>query len=314
MHGPSSAKERPNVLIVDDIPSNIQVLAEALKDDCEIYFATSGEQAMEMATNQRIDLILLDIMMPDVDGYELCRLLRLDATLGDIPVIFVTAKSEIEDEAMGFEVGGVDYLTKPIRPLIVRARVRTHLELKASRDHLRAMASMDGLTGLPNQPYFDAALAREIERGRLEHRPISLLLLGIDHFQGYNRIEGHLAGDRALQRISRALRTQPDRPLDLIARYDGDIFALLCPDTDTETAEMLARDLLARIIALQIRCTSRSAAHLTASIGGVTLEAELGSASGARPQAAVEAARSLLAKAKRNGHNQFWLKHLGQVV
>ena len=314
MHGQSSAQERPNVLIVDDIPSNIQVLAEALKEDCEIYFATSGEQAMAMATSQRIDLILLDIMMPDVDGYELCRLLRLDTTLSDIPVIFVTAKTEIEDEAMGFEVGGVDYLTKPIRPLIVRARVRTHLELKANRDRLRAMASMDGLTGLPNRPYFNDALAREIARGRMEQRPISLLLLGIDHFQQYNRVEGHLAGDRALQKIGKALRTQPDRPLDLIARYHGDIFALLCPDTDTEAAATLARNLLGRIIALRIMRASNSAAHLTASIGGVTLGAGLGAARGARPETLVAAARSLLAKAKRNGHNQFWLERVGQVA
>jgi diguanylate cyclase (GGDEF)-like protein len=314
MHGPSSAQTRPNVLIVDDIPSNIQVLAEALEGDCEIYFATSGEAAMEIATNQRIDLILLDIMMPDVDGYELCRLLQLDTTLGDIPVIFVTAKTEIEDEAKGFEVGGVDYITKPIRPLIVRARVRAHLELKANRDRLRAMASMDRLTGLPNRPYFIEALAREMARGRLERRPTSLLLLGLDHLQEYNQLAGHPAGDAVLCQVAKALQAQRDRPLDLIARYDGDRFALLCPDTDTETAATLARNLLARIIALRIRRPSSTAAHLTASIGGVTLEAGLGPASGTGPEAVVKAARALLAKAKRNGRNQFWLEHLGQVA
>ena len=308
MHSSSPGQERPHVLIVDDIPSNIQLLAAALQNDCEMFFATSGEQAIEMAASQHIDLMLLDIMMPDIDGYEVCRLLQLDGTLREIPVIFVTAKTEIEDEAKGFEVGGVDYITKPIRPLIVRARVRTHLELKANRDRLRAMASMDGLTGLPNRPYFDEALGREIERGRLDRRPISLMLLGIDHFQQYNRSEGNLAGDRALRKISKALIERPDRPLDLVARYDGDLFALLCPETDSESAAALARDLLARIIGLGISRAESSSAHLTASIGGITIEVESGSAQRSTPNAALAAARGLLAKAKRNGRNQFWLE------
>jgi PleD family two-component response regulator len=313
MHGPSSAQIRPNVLIVDDIPSNIQVLAEALKGDCEIYFATSGEAAMEIATNQRIDLILLDIMMPDVDGYELCRLLQLDTTLGDIPVIFVTAKTEIEDEAKGFEVGGVDYITKPIRPLIVRARVRAHLELKANRDRLRAMASMDRLTGLPNRPYFIEALARELARGRLEHRPTSLLLLGTRPFTRVQPASGSPGRRRRPCQVARRCRLNrsPARPHRALRRRP---LRSALPRHRYRDRRNPGAHLLARIIALRIRRPSSTAAHLTASIGGVTLEAGLGSASGTGAEAVVKAARALLAKAKRNGRNQFWLEHLGQVA
>ncbi|MGD8276146.1 MAG: response regulator, partial [Thiohalocapsa sp.] len=152
------------VLIVDDVPSNVALLADALGDEHELFFATSGEEAIAMAAAKRIDLILLDIMMPEVDGYEVCRLLQLDPLLAQIPVIFVTAKTQITDEVEGFAAGAVDYITKPISPPVVRARVRTHLELKASRDRLRALANLDGLTGLPNRAAFDDMLARELRR------------------------------------------------------------------------------------------------------------------------------------------------------
>jgi len=309
MHS-SPPQDRANILVVDDTPGNIQLLAEALKDDYEVFFATSGEEAIEMASGKRIDLMLLDIMMPEVDGYEVCRLMQLDETLREIPVIFVTAKSEIADEAKGFDVGAVDYITKPISPLIVQARVRTHLELKASRDRLRALASLDGLTGIPNCPYFDDMLAREIQRARLDGRPLAVLLLGVDHFKHYNQSEGHLAGDRALRLIASALLPPPERPLDLAARFQDDQFALTCPDTDADTAAALSRHLLARVAELRI-ARGASLTHLTASIGGVILEPQPEASAPPTAAAATARARALLAKAKRNGHNQFWLERLG---
>ena len=216
----------------------------------------------------------------------------------------------MEDEAKGFEVGGVDYITKPVRPMIVRARVRTHLELKASRDKLRAMTSLDGLTGLPNQTWFDGILAREIERLRLECKPLSLMLIGVDYFEQFNRTQGHLAGDRALCRIGTALLEQSGQSMNVVARYEGDQFALLCPDTDAEQANAVARDLLMCVIELGIPRASGSVAHLTASIGGVTLEAEPGIGRFATQKMAKDEARSQLLKAKQNGHNQFWIERI----
>jgi CheY-like chemotaxis protein/HPt (histidine-containing phosphotransfer) domain-containing protein len=127
---------RPRVLIVDDQPANVFVLSEALRDRCELFFATSGPAALEVLERQPIDLALLDVSMPEMDGFELCRRMKAGALTSKVPVIFVTARGEVEDETQGFEAGGVDYITKPISPATVRARVRTHLELSAARRRL----------------------------------------------------------------------------------------------------------------------------------------------------------------------------------
>jgi signal transduction histidine kinase len=133
--------DKKKILIVDDIPSNIQILAEAMRDDYQIIFATKGEEALKIAmADQPPDLILLDIMLPDIDGYSVCRHLKNESTTREIPIIFITAKSEETDETMGFESGGVDYIIKPFSIPIVKARVQTHIELKRKRDMLKEMA------------------------------------------------------------------------------------------------------------------------------------------------------------------------------
>lgn len=130
------------------MPTNIQILADILKQDYRVLFATSGEQALTIAATREPDLILLDVMMPDIDGFTVCTRLKDDPLLRDTPVIFVTAMGEVEDETRGFGVGAVDYLIKPVSPTVVRARVRKHIELKHQRDLLRRIALVDGLTGI----------------------------------------------------------------------------------------------------------------------------------------------------------------------
>lgn len=299
-----------HVLIVDDVPSNVALLADALGDEHELFFATSGEEAIAMAAAKRIDLILLDIMMPEVDGYEVCRLLQLDPLLAQIPVIFVTAKTQIADEVEGFAAGAVDYITKPISPPVVRARVRTHLELKASRDRLRALANLDGLTGLPNRPAFDDMLSRELRRVGLNAGRLSLLLLGLDRFRQYNERHGHLAADRLLRRLGEALASRPDdRPLDFVARYEGDRFALLCPDTDYETSQAVARDLLELVSELVAPGRGEASSHLTASVGGIALASTEETVPG--PEPLLRRVEGMLARAKQNGRNQLWVERLG---
>jgi diguanylate cyclase (GGDEF)-like protein len=302
------------VLIVDDMPSNVALLADALGDDYELYFATSGEQALETAVTKRVDLILLDIMMPEVDGYEVCRLLQLDARLAEIPVIFVTAKSSLDDELEGFAAGGVDYITKPISPPLVQARVRTHLELKAARDRLRALSSIDGLTGLPNRPAFDATLERELRRTQFEAGPLTVLLLGLDQFREVNAAHGHLAADRVLQRVAQSLAAPggPAATLELVARYGGDRFGLICPDTDYAAAQVRARELLGHLAALEIPGPGVALTQVTASIGGVTLAPPWPRLPDAA--AVLRRAEALLAEAKRSGHNQFWVEREGAAA
>jgi len=298
------------VLIVDDVPSNVALLADALGDEHELFFATSGEEAIAMAAAKRIDLILLDIMMPEVDGYEVCRLLQLDPLLAQIPVIFVTAKTQITDEVEGFAAGAVDYITKPISPPVVRARVHTHLELKASRDRLRALANLDGLTGLPNRPAFDDMLARELRRVDPNAGRLSLLLLGLDRFRQYNERHGHLAADRLLRRLGEALARRPDdRLLDFVARYEGDRFALLCPDTDYEGAQALARDLLELVPGVAGPGPGDRSRPLTASVGGIALDSI--EEAGPDPEQLLRRVEGMLTRAKQNGRNQLWVERLG---
>lgn len=149
---------KPVLLVVDDQPINIRAINEVFKDECDVLMATNGRSALQIAREQRPDLILLDIIMPEMDGYQVCQQLSLDSITADIPVIFVTAETEVNVEARGFEVGAVDFITKPFNPLIVRARVMNHLILKIQMDIMKDMALIDGLTGLPNRRRFDQAL------------------------------------------------------------------------------------------------------------------------------------------------------------
>jgi diguanylate cyclase (GGDEF)-like protein len=264
---------RPHILIVDDVPENIEVLAAALGDEYEVIFAVSGEEAIEIASNQRIDLVLLDIMMPDVDGYEVCRLFKVEPQLADIPVIFVTAKTETEDEAKGFAAGGVDYITKPIKRLAVRARVKAHLDLRRSRDRLKGQALVQGTVGVPNRATFDSVLDREIKRAQLDARPLSLLLLGIDAFDEIARAQGRFGVQRVLERVAQAVAAQASGPLDLCAHFGGPQFALLLPQATDVAASARATALVEAVA--RIGLTHGEGAErrpLTACVGGVSAD------------------------------------------
>ncbi|CAK0769786.1 hypothetical protein WCLP8_4420002 [uncultured Gammaproteobacteria bacterium] len=155
---------RQKILIVDDVPANIKVLSAVLRTDYEIFVATCGTDALDLARDEAPDLILLDVMMPEMDGLEVCRRLKADPATRDIPVIFVSAMSEVEDETAGLELGGVDYFIKPINPPIVKARIRIHLELKHKRELLEQLSLNDGLTGIANRRRFDETLDCEWRR------------------------------------------------------------------------------------------------------------------------------------------------------
>ncbi len=304
----SGSKERPQVLIVDDVPENIAVLAAALEADCEVFFAMSGDEAIEIASNVPIDLILLDIMMPDVDGYEVCRLLKLDPRLAEIPVIFVTAKTDLEDEAKGFEVGGVDYITKPIKRLRVRARVNTHLQLKASRDRVRSLANVDGIGGMPNRATFDSLLERETRRAELEQGPLSLLLIGVDDFSALVDTKGHLASQTLLERVAEGLAHQPRGPLDFCAHFGGPQFAMILPQQGVETARDRATAVIDAVSRLGLRGIDPRY-PVTASVGGMTVDfARLEPTKRLRSQDLAFAASEALKRAASSGRGQLWLQ------
>jgi diguanylate cyclase (GGDEF)-like protein len=261
-------ERRPRLLVVDDQPVNIQALYQAFAADHQVFMATSGEQALALCASKQPDLVLLDVVMPGMDGYEVCRRMKADVAMCDIPVIFVTAHSDEAAETRGLEAGAVDFISKPINPTIVRARVRTHLTLKAQSDLLRQWVYVDGLTGVHNRRYFDEHLAAEWGRSVRAGTALSLVLIDVDFFKRYNDHYGHQAGDECLKRVAAALKTCIKRPGDLLARYGGEEFVCLLPDTPLAGALALAHQLGEAVHALQIEHADSTAAPVvTVSLG-----------------------------------------------
>jgi diguanylate cyclase (GGDEF)-like protein len=293
-----SGSPRRRVLIVDDQPANVHTLAEVLREEYELFFATSGERALELAAGGGLDLVLLDVVMPGLDGFEVCRRLSLDEHTHGIPVIFVTALGEVGDETRGFDVGGVDYITKPISPPVVRARVRTHHELKDARDRLEQLASLDGLTAIANRRRFDVRLEDEWRRALRGAHWLSLALVDVDYFKRFNDHYGHGRGDECLRAVARALAAVCRRPADLVARYGGEEFALILPETDPVGAVEVVASCLHQVRALGLpHADSACDTHVTVSVGAVSLVPE----DGGHAHGALELADKMLYEAKAGG-------------
>jgi len=240
------------ILVIDDEPANIKVLNEALQGNYQIFSATSGWESLAVAALVQPDLILLDILMPEMDGYEVCRAMKEDPLLHHTPIIFITCLSSEEDESIGLSLGAVDYLIKPFRLAILCQRVAIHLELKRQRDLLNRQSLVDGLTGIPNRRAFDERLDMEWRRAKRTGEQLSLVMIDIDNFKNYNDTYGHLAGDDCLRRVARILAESLNRPGDFVARYGGEEFACILPGIDDEGLMAVAERLRANVAALQI--------------------------------------------------------------
>ncbi len=298
---PTPTARRPRLLVVDDQPVNIQALYQAFAADHQVLMATGGEQALSICAQQQPDLLLLDVAMPGMDGHEVCRRLKADPATCDIPIIFVTAHNDEAAETLGLELGAVDFISKPINPKIVRARVRTHLTLKAQSDLLRQWVYIDGLTGVYNRRHFDERLAAEWGRAVRGASALSVVLLDVDFFKRYNDRHGHQAGDDCLRRVAATLQAGIRRPGDLVARYGGEEFVCLLPDTDLPGAMLLAQQLGAAVHGLQIaHGDSVVAPVVTVSLGVCT---QPGTAPGSAANL-LGGADAQLYRAKSEGRNQ----------
>lgn len=295
--------DRPLILIVDDTPTNIQVLAEALRTNYRVKVATSGKAALSIASHpdSRPDLILLDVMMPEMDGYEVCRRLKQNPATQGIPVIFVTAKSDVTDEEQGLRLGAMDYIVKPFHLAIVKARVQNHVNLKIRTDLLESLALVDGLTGIPNRRRFDEALDNEWKRAMRNATPLALIMADIDYFKAYNDNYGHGAGDQCLKGVAQALAKSLGRPTDILARYGGEEFVAILPDTGAEGAHQLADRWRTGVAALALpHQFSAAADHVTISAGYAAFKPE----SGQSPQTLLDLADKMLYQAKEQGRNR----------
>lgn len=266
---------KPVILIVDDEISNIEIMNEALGDDYEVCFATSGEQALEVARLNQPDLVLLDVVMPGMQGFEVCKILKTDPILADIPVIFTTGLGDTEDEVRGLSSGAIDYVTKPIHPVILRNRVHNHVELKRLRDHLAEMAVTDALTGLYNRRKLEGILTDCVKQASETGDWLSVIMLDIDFFKQFNDAYGHLKGDRCIHMVASALKRAAQNASGFSARYGGEEFACVLPRVDFEQALEVAENIRHQVRQLGIPHDASKVSRL------VTVSAGVASARGA---------------------------------
>lgn len=292
---------KPKVLVVDDVHENVEVLQTILQDEYQVFTATDGAKGLEIAAAELPDLVLLDVTMAPMNGYEVCRALHSQFATENTPVIFVTSLEDSCDEAKGFEVGGVDYITKPVNPIVVKARVGTHVKLKRRTDALRRLSSLDGLTGLANRRRFDELLGVNWSRCSRSGGPLALVLLDVDFFKQYNDTYGHQMGDDCLRAVAGVLTSHTNRIDDLAARYGGEEFVCLLPHTPLEGALKVTESILSSISQLGLpHRASKVSDTVTASAGVAVTEQFRGNSS----LELLKRADLALYWAKSNGRNQ----------
>lgn len=297
IHPSSIENTHASLLIVDDHLDNVRLLALLLsRSGYWVRKATSGRMALETIQHSQPDLVLLDVRMPEMDGYEVCEKLKANPETCKIPVIFLSALSDADDKVKAFTVGGADYITKPFQAEEVLARVRHQItilrqqqQLTAQNDQLQReidqrqqaeaklqqanlelqrIVNTDSLTQIANRRCFDETIQQEWQRLRRERQPLSLILCDIDYFKNYNDRYGHPAGDVCLQQVAQVISGCISRPADLVARYGGEEFAIILPNTDQEGAETIMMTIQATLEALQIpHATSTVAEYVTLSLG-----------------------------------------------
>lgn len=292
---------KPLLLIADDEPANVHVLVETLRHDYRIKVATNGKMALDLANREdQPDLVILDVMMPGMDGFQVCRRLKAQPETHDIPVIFVTALNTASTEYEGLQLEAVDYISKPVNPAILRMRVRNLVKLKLLQDRLLEMSTLDGLTGIANRRRFGEFLDIQWRSALRAGTPMALIMTDVDLFKQFNDHYGHIAGDECLQQVAATLAAGLRRPGDLTARYGGEEFACILGLTDAEGAGRMAEALRAAIEQLRIPHAGSPYGVVTISCGVETMVP----AGKALPFDLVERADKKLYAAKITGRNR----------
>lgn len=325
MHG-----ERGRILVVDDTPDNLDLLGSLLtRKGFKVLTANSGRAAIACVYQDWPELILLDICMPQMDGYAVCMALKADEHTKNIPIIFISALDEVLDKIKAFKVGGIDYITKPFHGAEVVARIDTHLSicrlqqqleaqnqllqqevrdriaaetaLQSANRELYRLANLDGLTQVANRRSFDATLDKEWRRLSREQNPLSLILCDVDCFKGFNDTYGHQSGDECLKQIAAAMTAVLKRPSDLLARYGGEEFVIVLPNTPESGAIHVAEEIRAAIHDLALPHRRSSVRPIvTLSLGIATLIPSID----VNPEFLIYAADRALYTAKMEGRDR----------
>ncbi|MDR3089585.1 MAG: diguanylate cyclase [Desulfobulbaceae bacterium] len=293
-------EQKNSILLVDDESANLLALNKILSSAYAIFMAKNGEQALKIALESKPDLILLDVLMPVLDGFETLARLKSDEATKDIPVIFITALSNDDDEEKGFVLGARDYIKKPFKAAIVRARVSTQMQLVRSVRILKNLSYTDPLTGIANRRHFSERLEMEWKRAIRDKTSLSFLMMDIDKFKTYNDTYGHAQGDLMIQMVAKKLKAAARRPADLAARLGGEEFGLLMPDTKLADAVTIAERIRGEVEGERIMAGAEETSR-TVSIGAASVAPRQGDES---PDDLIARADANLYTAKNTGRNR----------
>jgi diguanylate cyclase (GGDEF)-like protein len=329
----NSDRQQPTILIIDDNLTNLRVAVNYLQESgFTVLVAQDGNSGLERAEYALPQLILLDVLMPDMDGFETCRRLKLSGKTCDIPVVFMSALADTEDKLKGFAAGAVDYVTKPIQREELLARITTHLRIQTltqqlqrqnqqlqqqtielaqakqaaedANQELERVAYSDSVTAIANRRRFDQHLRQEWQRLARDKEPLSLILCDIDYFKRYNDHYGHQAGDLCLKNIAQAMDRVMKRAADLVARYGGEEFAIILPNVRLKGAVHIARLIQMEIRHLEIpHAQSTVSPNVTLSLGISSQIPNLEH----QPESLITAADRALYQAKAQGRNTYAL-------
>ena len=264
--------------------------------------ATNGKDALKIVDKESIDLILLDIMMPEMDGYEVCRVLHSKDKTKDIPIIFITAKSDEDSIEMAYDVGGSDYITKPFRPKELLSRVKKELKMQELISELKLLASTDPMTKLYNRRHFNNMVESVFELHKREGDSLAILMLDIDKFKNVNDTYGHKVGDEVIIALADELRSS-QRKSDIICRYGGEEFVVVLPKSSLEGIKIVAEKLRLSISSLEIDLKNAKKLKFTVSIGVSCVDFEKESTI----EQALKRADNALYVAKDSGRNRVCL-------
>ena len=261
--------KKPTILVVDDMTTTLLLLHDLLKDTYEVKIAKSGTKALEILESPNdIDLILLDIEMPDINGYDVCKRIKNNETIKNIPIIFITGRTSQEDEEYGLNLGAIDYITKPFNNAIVKLRIKNYLDLKIKNDMLEKLSMYDGLTNIRNRRFFDETFEKTFSEIKRDKKSLAVLMIDIDFFKPYNDNYGHGQGDETLRKVAKALEKTIKRASDFVARYGGEEFVILLKDINKDGVEAVANNLLNAVRELKITHEfSKIENYVTVSIG-----------------------------------------------
>lgn len=261
-------RKNNTILVVDDVVENLHTIKNLLQNDYNIKLAKSGPKAIEIVKKESPDLIILDILMPEMDGFEVCNILKNDRNTNKIPIIFLTGETDENTIEQAYEIGGVDYVTKPFRPKELMAKVKREFDLITLQNELKLLASIDPMTKLFNRRYLKELFPKLINSAKRNDELVAFLIMDIDHFKMYNDTYGHKMGDEVLIKIASAIRSLLNRADDYSFRLGGEEFAILFKADSFDKAKQFSNNIRMSIERLHIEHSKNSASsYVTASMG-----------------------------------------------